>query len=70
MGFMEGHSVGFHHVFNQKAKKVNLIKDVTFLGQSFDEWVKDEKPTEVSMSHERLDDEDVKMVLGCNENNY
>ena len=57
MGFAEGH----------KTEKNLLKKDVTFLDKSFGELNKIENLTEVLVSYEGSDDEEVKVILGNNE---
>ena len=59
-----------YHIFNPKARKFSLRKDVTFLNKSYG-WKKVEKPTVVSVNCEGLDDDkEVGIVLVYNENNY
>ena len=44
VGYAKGHPTGTYQVFKPKTKKIILIRDVTFLQESYGEYSEFEKP--------------------------
>ena len=71
VGFTGGHIVGTYHVLNPETHKISWTKNMTFLNKSYGVQDKVNKPALISISYERSDEEDIKMVSQNNKiNNY
>ena len=62
MEFADAHPFGTLFVLNPKTHKINLMNDVTFLGESYGEWDKVEKPAFIQVSDKGLDNQDEKPI--------
>ena len=69
VGYMENHHTDTYRIFNPKTKGIILIRDVTFLNKSYDEYHKVEKPVILTTSHEGSDEEEEFEIISKNNNN-
>ena len=58
VGYAENHPTGKYKMFNPKAKKIILTRDMTFLQKFYCEYTQVEKPVVVTSSYEGSDEEE------------
>ena len=73
LGYTDDHPTSAYQVFNPKAKKIILTRDLSFLQKSYRDYNKVKNPVLVTMSYEGMDDEEeLKMVpvINHDDNDY